>query len=144
MYRLTSFHLGRHWCGIPLESVQEAVVAGAVTPVPLAPPAVVGLVNLRGRVLTVVDLARVLRLEAGRPTGGGMLVVLDGAWQDVALLVDRMDDVVTVEAASLEPPPETLEEEIRGLITGAFERPEGIVLFLDLDRILASVPGGER
>jgi len=140
MEQLTTFRLGRHWCGVPLETVQEAVVAAEMTPVPLAPPEVVGLVNLRGRIVTVVDLARVLRLESAEG-GGRMLVVLDGEWRDVSLLVDRMDDVIGVEREGLEPPPETLEDGIRRLIVGAFERPEGIVLFLDLPKVLASVLG---
>ncbi len=144
MEQLTTFRLGSHWCGIPLEMVQEAVVAGEVTPVPLSPPEIVGLINLRGRIITVVDLAPVLRLETSGPGGARMQVVLDGKWRDVSLLVDRMDDVITVEEESLEPPPETLDEGIRNLITGAFERPGGIVLSLDLERVLASVLGRER
>ena len=61
--RFCTFNLDRLWFGIPVERVQEVIASPAVTPVPLAPRAVTGLINLRGQIVTVIDLRRRLGFE---------------------------------------------------------------------------------
>lgn len=134
--QLCTFHLGRERLGIPAAAVTEVLRHGPTTPVPLAPPGVVGLVNLRGRIATVVDL----RVRLGRPhrkkapAGGSFGVVLRSRRNVVSLLVDRIGDVLEVDEATFEPPPETVREPARSLIAGTYKLKKGLVLVLDTEK----------
>ncbi len=133
--RLMTFYVGRHWCGVDVEAVQEVVTFAGLTPVPLAPAEVAGLANLRGHIMTVLDLRRLLELgEAGAGSPGYGIVL--GGGQAVALLADRPGEVAAVADEDFEPPPETLQGSVREKILGAFKLPEGLLLVLNLERLL--------
>ncbi|MHC4732110.1 MAG: chemotaxis protein CheW [Planctomycetota bacterium] len=134
--QLCTFFLGRDRLGIAAAEVNEVLRHGKTTPVPLAPPGVVGLVNLRGRIATVVDL----RVRLGRkrtkkaPDGGSFGVVLQSRKDVVSLLVDRIGDVQEVDERTFEPPPETVPEPARSLISGTYKLKKGLVLVLDTEK----------
>ena len=134
--QLCTFFLGRDCLGIAAADVTEVLRHGTTTPVPLAPPGVVGLVNLRGRVATVVDL----RVRLGRkrskkePDDGSFGVVLQSRRDVVSLLVDGIGDVLEVDETTFEPPPETVPEPARGLISGTYKLEKGLVLVLDTEK----------
>jgi purine-binding chemotaxis protein CheW len=134
--QLCCFQIEELLFGIPLERVQEVLRAQPLTPVPLAPPEVGGLVNLRGQIVTALDLRRCLELPA-RPAAlaPGNVVVRDGE-SVVSLLVDRIGDVIEVESSAFERPPETLRGRRRTLIEGAFKLRDRLLLVLDVDRLL--------
>lgn len=126
---------GRH-CAVEVTRVQEVLRPLPVTPLPLAPPAVRGLVNLRGHIVPVVDLRVVLGLPAGpAAAAGGHVIVHDGE-TPVALLVDAIGDVRRAEGAALVPVPHTLEGPAGELVAGALPLPDELLLALDLDRTL--------
>jgi purine-binding chemotaxis protein CheW len=113
-----------------------------MTRVPLAPPVVRGLINLRGQIVTAIDMRR--RLELGeRPTGQVPINVVvqtdDGA---VSLLVDEIGDVLEVLDRTFERPPETLRGSARELIQGAYKLPDRLLLILDTDRTVNVQAGG--
>ncbi len=131
-----TFLLDRSTFGVEVDNVQEVIREQDMTPVPLAPDVIRGLINLRGQIVTAIDLRRRL----GRPPfpagAKPMNVVVrcdDGA---VSLLVDEIGDVVEVESSSLERPPENLEGESRRLIRGVIQRENNLLLVLDIDRTL--------
>src|SRR5260370_9407099 len=104
--------------GVELKGVQEVIRSLDMTKVPLAPAVVSGLINLRGQIVTAVDLRRRLELAPRPPSMLAMNVVVrsdDGA---VSLLVDEIGDVVEVEETTFEPPPETLRSSVRTMILG--------------------------
>jgi purine-binding chemotaxis protein CheW len=129
--RLCTFIVGDLLLGLPVEEVSEVVRAEVLTPVPLAPSGVLGLLNLRGRIVTAVD-ARVLfglaPRETGEPTAHVIVRVLD---EQVSLVVDRTSDVVTVTSHQLEEVPETVDADIRRLLTGSYQRAGTLLLVLD-------------
>jgi purine-binding chemotaxis protein CheW len=132
--QLCTFFLGRDRLGIHAAAVKEVVRHGETTPVPLAPPGVVGLVNLRGRIATVVDLR--VRLgrpprKAAAPDHGSFGVVLQSRRDVVSLLVDRIGDVLEVDETAFEPPPETVREPFRSLLSATYKLQKGLVLVLD-------------
>ncbi|MEJ5867294.1 chemotaxis protein CheW [Pseudokineococcus marinus] len=132
-----TFHLGDGLYGIEVLRVQEVLTEQALTRVPLAPPEVAGLVNLRGQVVTAVDLRRRLGLpprEEGLPTTDLVVRVGD---EVVALLVDSIGDVVEVSEDDLEPPPDTLSGPMADLITGACQLPDRLLMPLDATRTVA-------
>jgi purine-binding chemotaxis protein CheW len=114
--------------------VQEVIRYQETTRVPLAPPEVAGLINLRGQIVTAIDLRRRLGLGA-RPAEDAPLNVVvradDGA---VSLLVDEIGDVLKVPETLFEPPPATLKGPARELIRGAYKLDGRLLLILDVER----------
>jgi purine-binding chemotaxis protein CheW len=123
--------------GIPVDRVQEVVRHLRSTRVPLAAPVIRGLMNLRGQIVTAIDLRRRLEFpdrEAGLVPMNVVIRMEDGP---VSLLVDQIDDVVIVDSATRDDPPPTLKGTARELIRGAYQLPNRLLLELDLDRTLA-------
>jgi purine-binding chemotaxis protein CheW len=139
--RFCTFWLGELYYGLDVLRVQEIVGHQQPTRVPLAPPAVRGLINLRGRIVTALDLRRRLGLAeapAGLPPKGVVVRTDEGV---VSLLVDEVGDVREVEEAAFERPLENLEGEARELIQGAYKLPGRLLLILEVDKVL-EVPAG--
>ena len=126
--------------GVELPRVQEVLRPLPVTRVPLAPPAIAGLVNLRGRIVTVVDPRIVLGGEAGPAVAGG-LVVVHGTDGPVALLVDAIGDVRRTDGSESSPPPSLAVspagEDEGSLIACTLALPGELLAVLDLDRVIA-------
>jgi purine-binding chemotaxis protein CheW len=131
-----TFFLDGRYFGIDVLKVQEVIRYQEMTRVPLAPPVVRGLINLRGQIVTAIDLRRRLELP-DRPEGELPVNVVvytdDGA---ISLLVDEIGDVLRVPEKTFEQPPETLRGTARELIRGAYKLDDRLLLVLDLDRVL--------
>ncbi|WP_448059141.1 chemotaxis protein CheW [Cellulomonas hominis] len=138
MSQYVTFTLGGSHYGVDVTRVQEALRSHTRTRVPLAPPGVAGLVNLRGQVVLTVDLRPRLGLEPLAETAEPMMVVVQVAGEPVSLLVDEIGDVVEVGPESFETPPDTLEAALRPLILGAHKLERGLLLVLDVDQATAA------
>jgi purine-binding chemotaxis protein CheW len=129
-----TFYLDKLLFGIELRGVQEVIRYVEMTPVPLAPRVVSGLINLRGQIVTAIDLRRRLELDA-RPAeilpANVVVRSKDGA---VCLLVDEIGDVVEVEEDSFEPPPETLQGTVRSVILGVHKLENRLMHVLDKEK----------
>lgn len=129
-----TFYLDRNLFGVEVNKVQEVIRYQEMTRVPLAAPVVTGLINLRGQIVTALDLRRRLEM-ADRPDGKlPMNVVVRSGEEAVSLLVDEIGDVLEVEEDSFEPPPETLQGEARKLIRGAYKLADRLLLILDTEK----------
>ena len=129
-----TFLLAGHHFGVDVTSVQEVIRAQEMTRVPLTPPVVRGLINLRGQIVTAIDLRRRLDLPDrtdGDPPVNVVVRTDDGA---VSLLVDEIGDVLDVPEGAFERPPETLTGPARDLIRGAYKLDGRLLLILDTDR----------
>lgn len=139
-----TFHLDRLYFGIEVLQVQEVIRSQIMTRVPLATRSVRGLINLRGQIVTAIDLRTRLGLA---PFGEGqqpMNVVIrteDGA---VSLLVDEIGDVLDVEEADYEDPPETLPASARELIRGVYKLQGRLLLVLDTEKAIGLEPAAAR
>lgn len=137
--QLCTFYLDEMLFGIDVEQVQEVIRYQEMTPVPLAPPAVRGLINLRGQIVTAIDLRRRLELPDG-PAGRLPLNVVirrdDGL---VSLLIDEIADVLHLHVEQRQAPPATLTGAARDLIRGAYQLPGRLLLTLDLDKTTANL-----
>jgi purine-binding chemotaxis protein CheW len=133
-HQYCTFFLDGHYFGIDVLKVQEIIRFQQMTRVPLAPPVVRGLINLRGQIVTGIDLRRRLEMK-DRPADQLPVNVVvktdDGA---VSLLVDEIGDVVEVAEKQFEQPPETLRGNARELVRGAYKLPGRLLLILDTDR----------
>ncbi len=131
-----TFFIGEQYYGIPVRDVQEVLQSQPMTRAPLAPPAVAGLMNLRGQIVTAVDVRRVLRAHGKEDLSEQMNLVIRHEGSEISLLVDRIGDVVTVEEEEVERPPETLQGMAREFIRGIYPQDEGLLLLVDVHRML--------
>ena len=124
-----------------IQDVRDAVEPHAITPIPLAPSAIAGVMNLRGRIVTVIDLRRILGGENDGGENGREYSHMTGITVDrpdgpFTLLVDSVSEVRRIERSLLEAPPVTLDPALKRLCRGVFQLPERLVVLLDVDRIL--------
>ncbi|MGH9744888.1 MAG: chemotaxis protein CheW [Candidatus Acidiferrales bacterium] len=129
-----TFYLDKLLFGVELKGVQEVIRSLDMTHVPLAPEVVGGLINLRGQIVTTVDLRRRLELEARPAEALPMNVVVRSADGAVSLLVDELGDVVEVDEGSFEPPPETLRGAVRSMILGVHKLENTLMHVLDTEK----------
>jgi purine-binding chemotaxis protein CheW len=129
--RFATFEVDGQLFGVEVDTVQEVLAYHEYTPVPLAPPAVGGLFNLRGQVIAAVDLRVQLGLPGHEMRGPVMNVILRGDGEPVSLLVDRIGEVVDLPDDDFEPPPDTLSGPARELVVGTYQRPGRLMLALD-------------
>lgn len=129
-----TFYLNKVLFGVELRGVQEVIQQVELTDVPLAPAVVGGLINLRGQIVTAIDLRRRLELPERPDDIRPVNVVVrtgDGA---VSLLVDEIGDVVEVEQDTFEGPPETLQGKIRMVILGVHKLDRQLMHLLDIEK----------
>jgi len=136
----TAFHLRGALCALDTALVEEVVRLRRTTAVPHAPAFVLGVMNLRGKIVSVIDLARKVELGASQPGEESRVYIVRDREELVGLMVDRAAEVIELEADRLEPPPAN----VRG-IEGRFFRGVGraggrLVALLDLTAVLASEP----
>lgn len=129
-----TFFLDGLYFGIAVLSVQEVIRHQEMTPVPLAPADVRGLINLRGQIVTALDLRTRLGLKPRPESELPMNVVVRTADGAVSLLVDEIDDVVEVQDGEFEQAPETVRTTLDGLVTGVYKLPARLLLILDVER----------
>jgi len=137
-----TFFLDGLFFGVGVQKVQEVIRFQEMTRVPQAPPVVGGLINLRGQIVTALDLRRRLELrerEAGQRPMNVVVRTNDGV---VSLLVDEIGDVVEVDQESFEPPPETLRGVARELVRGVYKLKDRLLLLLDTERVVNLDAGG--
>ena len=129
-----TFFLDKLMFGVELQKVQEVMRHLELTEIPLAPDVVSGLMNLRGQIITAIDLRHRLELPT-RPDGIlPMNVVIRSADGAVSFLVDEIGDVVEVDDESFESPPETLQGNVRQVILGVHKLEKHLLHVLDTDK----------
>lgn len=134
--QLATFYLDGQFFGVEVSKVQEVIRYQEMTRVPLAHRVVRGLINLRGQLVTAIDLRRRLGLEDRPAEKLPMNVVVrtdDGA---VSMLVDEIGDVLEVEGETFERTPETLQGPSRELISGVYKLHGKLLHLLDTDKAI--------
>jgi purine-binding chemotaxis protein CheW len=134
--QLCTFRVDGLLVAIDARRVQEVVRPQELTRVPLAPRAVRGLMNLRGDILTAIDLRTRLHLPERSAGESVMSVVVATEHGSVGLIVDAAGDVLELGQETFEPPPQTLRGGSRALIIGAYKLADRLLLLLDVDRVL--------
>jgi len=132
-----TFMLDGHFFGVEVDRVQEVIRHQEMTRVPLADRVVRGLINLRGQIVTAIDLRRRLELTEREPSRLPMNVVVRTEDGPVSLLVDEIGDVLEVDGQSFERPPDTLKGAGREFVRGAYKLRENLLLILDTERAIA-------
>ena len=136
--RMVTFTLDGHLYGVDVDAVQEVLRGQTRTRIPLAPGTLAGLINLRGQVLSAIELRVQLGLPDRDEETEPMLVVIRVDGEPVALLVDTIGSVVDVDIDQFEPPPDTLAGASREMLLGAYKLENQLLLALDVDRAVAA------
>lgn len=134
-----TFEVAGQMFGVPVVKVQDILTPDAIAPVPGGPAEVQGLINLRGKIVTVIDLRTRLGIvhDVARESRKGMCVTVEIDGESYTLFVDRVGDVVTLSAAHREDPPATLDALWRELCDGVWRADDRLLVVLDVARLLA-------
>ena len=136
MSQLSTFHVGKYLFGVDVSLVQEVVRLQMITPVPLAAPEIAGLINLRGEVLTAIDLRTRLGLPPAEASREPVNVVVRVDDEPVSMLVDEIGGVLEVSQVPFEQTPSTVDERVRDLLLGAYTLPDRLLLALNARAVL--------
>jgi purine-binding chemotaxis protein CheW len=129
-----TFYVDGLFFGVEVLRVQEVIRFQEMTAVPLASPVVSGLINLRGQIVTAIDLRRRLGMNDRDSTELPMNVVIRTDDAAVSLLVDEIGDVLEVDVDAYERPPETLTGVARQLVRGVYKLKDRLLLILDTEQ----------
>jgi len=135
--QLVVFQLGAELYGVEISRVHEIIRLQSITRVPRAPAFVEGVINLRGKVIPVVDLRRRFGLPTADHTRASRIVVVEIGDQVVGIIVDGVSEVLRVNPSIVEPPSPVVAGIDSEYLHGIAKLPERLVILLDLDRVLA-------
>jgi len=133
---LISFRIGEQEFCVDIMVVREIRGWTPATPLPRSPSYLCGVINLRGAVLPIVDLADRLGFEATDPTQRHVIIVAQIGRQVVGLLVDAVSDILTVNDEVVQPPPDVASEMVRNFVRGLLAIEGRMISLISLDRIL--------
>lgn len=131
-----TFWLAESQYAVPMLDVQEVIQQQVLTPVPLAPPLLRGLMNLRGTLVVSIDMRRRLQLPPASDDLESIQVIVDGGGSLFGLMVDQMGDVIELDPASAQLPPGSTHTGMRQLIREVYPLAEGLLSVLDVKQIL--------
>ena len=135
--QFVSFWVDGQLLGVSVETVQEVLRPQNIAPVPLARPEVSGLLNLRGQIVTAVDLRHRLNLPPRDGDTPPMNVVVQDRNEGFSLLVDEVGDVIDVDENVFEPPARTLDAHWRAIATGVYRLEGQLLVVVDVPKLLS-------
>lgn len=131
-----SIRVGEQTFGAPVLKVQDVVAQTAINQVPLAPPEIAGSLNLRGRIVTALDMRRRLSLSPRAEGEPFMCVIVEHGGELFALVVDDVGDVLWLQSGQYEPAPVTLSAAWRQLCDGLYRLEQDLLLVLNIEQTL--------
>ncbi len=132
--QFSTFNVADLYFGVDVLLVQEVLRVQQMTSVPQAPRVIEGLINLRGQIVTAIDMRRRLDLPSRPLDQAPMNMVVRTSDGAISLLVDEIGEVLEMEAGTYEPPPRNLNPAARELIKGVYKLRQGLLLILDIER----------
>lgn len=138
--QLVIFRLRDEEFGIEINQVREILSLIDITPIPVSDEYIIGVINLRGEVIPVIDLAR----QFGLPVSSSLpktarIVVIEAVDNTVGVIVDEVPQVIKISAGKIEPAPEIIQKSIRSYIKGVGKLEDRLIILLDLYKLLNAV-----
>ncbi len=134
--QLVTFHLDDETYGIDVMQVQEVLRVSEIAPVPGAPPYVLGIINLRGNVVTVIDTRGRFALPQGEITDATRIVIIECEGQVVGILVDSVAEVVELNQSEIDSAPNVGNDESSRYILGVATKDSKLLIVVDLNKLL--------
>jgi len=122
--------------GLPIVRVQDVFIPERLTRVPLAPPEIVGVLNLRGRIVTLIDLRRRFGLGERKEGEDVMAIGVESRGESYGLLIDRVGEVVELEGVAREPNPVNLDQRLAQMSSSIYRLDDQLLVVVDVDRVL--------
>lgn len=132
---LATFQVGEALCGMEIQHIQEIITLSQFTRVPQAAADVLGILNLRGQIVTVIDLARRMELAITSPTAESRVIIVNIGGGKVGILVHRINDVVSVNLKQTETAPANLRGIQGRFFTGVCKQENNLIGLLHLNRL---------
>ncbi|MBW1741253.1 MAG: purine-binding chemotaxis protein CheW [Deltaproteobacteria bacterium] len=133
---LATFYVGKAFCGMDIQQVQEINKHTEITWVPQAPEYVLGVLNLRGRIVTIIDLGRKLGLSPTVLSDTSRNIIVNSQNEHIGLLVDRIADVVPADWQQVEPPPANIGGVQGKFFEGVFKTEDNLIGILNVGVVL--------
>lgn len=138
IYQLVSFVIENEEFGVDILKVQEIIRTVEITRVPKSPQFVEGVINLRGKIVPVIDLRSRFGISKKEHDNETRIIVVELVDKVVGFLVDKVKEVIRVEKNIIEPPPELTSSVNVNYITGVAKLPDRLLILLDLDKVLSA------
>jgi purine-binding chemotaxis protein CheW len=133
---IVGFRVGAETFGVPITCVHEIVRVPEITSVPDAPQFVEGIINLRGKIVSVVDLRKRFGETQIQPNKKNRVIVVESEGKLVGLIVDAASEVMKIPHAEIEAPPHVTADSDSGYVTGVGKLKDRLVILVDLNRVL--------
>jgi purine-binding chemotaxis protein CheW len=128
--------IGGQLCGLPIQQVQDVFMPERLTRVPLAPPEIAGVLNLRGRIVTLIDMRDRLGLQPRTGEGQAMAIGVEAGGESYGLLIDSVGEVLKLDDAAREPNPINLDPRLARVSAGIHRLEGQLLMLVDVDRVL--------
>ena len=138
--QLVAFRLGAEEYAIPIEMVESIIKLGPLTSVPGSPSYIRGVMNLRGRIMSVIDLRQRFGMPTDQDQPDGRILVVQYADTTIGLLVDSVSEVFNLDEMDFQPPPPELGNGAVGGVDGIIHADERLIVLLNVESILRSTP----
>ncbi len=131
-----TFSVAGQMFGLPIARVQDVFKPARITPVPLAGAEIAGVLNLRGRIVTVIDMRRRLDMKRREANDAPMAIGIESRGELFGLIIDAVGEVLRLPAADREPNPVNLDRKLATLSAGVYRLEGQLFVVLDVDRVL--------
>ena len=135
--QLVVFDLASEAYGVDIGAVREIIRLQEITKVPRTPQFVEGVINLRGKVIPVIDLRKRFALQIAAETEDNRIVVVDIGGQDIGAVVDAVTEVLRITSDSIEPPASVITTDDSGYLLGIGKLDDKLIILLDLQQVLS-------
>ena len=136
LLQLVSFHIGQEEYGVDITKVLEINRMVEITKVPQAPSYVEGVINLRGKVIPIIDLRKRLGVESKEYDKNTRIVVVDIESEVLGMIVDSVSEVLRISRSTIEPPPDIANGSKSDYIQGVAKMEDRLLIFLDLSKVI--------
>jgi purine-binding chemotaxis protein CheW len=133
---IVGFRVGAETFGVPITCVHEIVRVPEITNVPDSPEFVEGVINLRGKIISVVDLRKRFGEVQTKADKKNRVIVVDSEGKLVGLIVDSASEVMRIPNSEIEPPPRILSDDDSGYVTGVGKLKDRLIILVDLQKVL--------
>ncbi|MBM9537164.1 chemotaxis protein CheW [Desulfobulbus alkaliphilus] len=133
---LATFYVGNALCGMDILKVQEINKLMEMTKVPQAPDYMLGILNLRGQIVTIIDLGQKLGLGAAELSGESRNIIINAPGEHVGLMVSKISDVVMADPGKIEPAPANMNGIQGAFFTGVYKTENKLIGILDVKEVL--------
>ncbi|KPA10959.1 Chemotaxis protein cheW [Candidatus Magnetomorum sp. HK-1] len=133
---LATFYVSEALCGMDILKIQEINKNMEITPVPNSPEYVVGVLNMRGRIVTIIDVCKKLGLPKTKATSKRRNIIVYSQNEYIGMLVDRVAEVVPAEWTKVTPPPSNVRGVQGKYFEGVYKTKDGLIAILDVEEVL--------